>query len=67
MIIILLPIIFPICAVWLCAWLQVNIISYETNWLGFTDKVGFMQTPYGIALIITIVIIELALIKFVYD
>ena len=63
----LIPIIFPICMVWLCAWLQQNIISYTDDWLWSSRQIGFLETPYGIALIVTIIIVELALISLCYD
>jgi hypothetical protein len=53
--------------VWLCAWLHVNVVSYTTNWWGDVERIGFLLTPYGFALIFTIVIIEVALIKYIYD
>ena len=67
MCILLIPIAFPICMVWLCAWLHVNVVSYTTNWWGDVERIGFLLTPYGFALIFTIVIIEVALIKYIYD
>ena len=59
---VIMPFAFPICMVWVCAWLHTNVQYqiWDGIWNNY-DTVGFMFTPYGFALIVTIVFIELLL------
>jgi hypothetical protein len=59
---ILIPIGFGIFSVWLCAYLQTEYHYYVNDYLWGEKRIGFMETPYGLALAITLIIIEIAII-----
>jgi hypothetical protein len=63
----LIPIGFGIGSIWLCAYLQTEYHYYVNDYFWREKRIGFMETPYGMALGIILILIEVAFIIYCYD